>query len=78
MTVFFLLQCCGHGSWVENKGALLTYHFRETPNQLRPDMVEKARNLIIKYGFRATEAHCALEAKPPVQWNKGKFDSLQF
>jgi trehalose 6-phosphate synthase/phosphatase len=35
-------------------------------------MVEKARGLIIKYGFKASEAHCALEAKPPVQWNKGR------
>jgi len=28
--------------------------------------------LIEKYGFKATEAHCALEARPPVQWNKGR------
>lgn len=35
-------------------------------------MLEKARNLMEQFGFRATEAHCALEAKPPVQWNKGR------
>lgn len=35
-------------------------------------MLEKARNLMEYFGFRATEAHCALEAKPPVQWNKGR------
>lgn len=35
-------------------------------------MIEKARNLMIKYGFKPTEAHCALEARPPVQWNKGR------
>ncbi|XP_073820862.1 trehalose-6-phosphate synthase 1 [Musca autumnalis] len=63
---------CRDGAWVENKGALLTFHYRETPNQLRPAMIEKARSLMIKYGFRATEAHCALEARPPVQWNKGR------
>lgn len=57
---------------MENKGALLTFHYRETPNQFRPAMIEKARQLIVKYGFRATEAHCALEARPPVQWNKGR------
>lgn len=35
-------------------------------------MVEKARQLIKKFGFLAHDAHCALEAKPPVQWNKGR------
>lgn len=35
-------------------------------------MIEKARYLIEFYGFRAAEAHCALEARPPVQWNKGR------
>uniref|UniRef100_A0A2M4A4G8 Putative trehalose-6-phosphate synthase component tps1 n=1 Tax=Anopheles triannulatus TaxID=58253 RepID=A0A2M4A4G8_9DIPT len=63
---------CGDGAWVENKGPLLTYHYRETPVELRPAMVEKARQLIIQFGFRAAEAHCAIEAKPPVQWNKGR------
>lgn len=60
-------QVCRDGAWVENKGALLTFHYRETPNELRPAMIEKARDLMIKFGFKASEAHCALEAKPPVQ-----------
>lgn len=34
--------------------------------------MEKARQLIVQHGFKAAEAHCALEAKPPVQWNKGR------
>lgn len=63
---------CRDGAWVENKGALLTFHYRETPNELRPAMIDRARYLIEKYGFRATKAHCALEARPPVQWNKGR------
>lgn len=57
---------------MENKGALLTFHYRETPLELRAGLVEKARQLIINNGFRAAEAHCAVEAKPPVQWNKGR------
>lgn len=65
-------QVCRDGAWVENKGALLTFHYRETPSDLRPAMIDKARNLMIDFGFKATEAHCALEAKPPVQWNKGR------
>lgn len=65
-------EVCHDGAWVENKGALLTFHYRETPLELRADLVEKARQLIINNGFRAAEAHCAVEAKPPVQWNKGR------
>lgn len=72
MSTMFCWQVCGDGAWVENKGPLLTYHYRETPPELRPAMVEKARQLIIQFGFRAAEAHCAIEAKPPVQWNKGR------
>lgn len=40
--------------------------------ELRPAMIEKARILIEKYGFKPAAAHCALEARPPVQWNKGR------
>lgn len=50
---------------------LLTFHYRETPVNLRAPMIEKAKKLIEKFGFNAHEAHCAIEAKPPVQWNKG-------
>lgn len=57
---------------MENKGPLLTFHYRDTPTELRSELVEKARNLIQSFGFNAHESHCALEAKPPVQWNKGK------
>lgn len=67
----FCLQLCRDGAWVENKGPLLTFHYRETPVNLREPMIAKARKLIEKFGFHAHEAHCAIEAKPPVQWNKG-------
>ena len=69
---FFLLQLCRDGAWVENKGPLLTFHYRETPINLREPMIEKAKKIIDSFGFKAYEAHCAIEAKPPVQWNKGR------
>uniref|UniRef100_A0A1B6M5T0 Uncharacterized protein n=2 Tax=Graphocephala atropunctata TaxID=36148 RepID=A0A1B6M5T0_9HEMI len=65
-------QVCKEGAWVENKGALLTFHYRETPAELRPNMVKQAKALIEAAGFKAGQAHCAIEAKPPVQWNKGR------
>ena len=63
---------CKDGAWVENKGALLTFHFRETPSHLRSRLAEEAKRLIEEAGFKAGKAHCAIEAKPPVQWNKGR------
>ncbi|XP_017769006.1 PREDICTED: alpha,alpha-trehalose-phosphate synthase [UDP-forming] isoform X2 [Nicrophorus vespilloides] len=65
-------QVCKDGAWVENKGALLTFHFRETPAHLREPLTSVAKKLIIEAGFRAEDAHCAIEAKPPVEWNKGR------
>lgn len=34
--------------------------------------------MIESFGFQATEAQCAIEAKPPVQWNKGYFSFVTF
>ncbi|KAG8232577.1 hypothetical protein J437_LFUL012953 [Ladona fulva] len=65
-------EVCHDGAWVENKGALLTFHYRETPVPLRAELAEKARKLMIENGFSAGKAHCALEARPPVQWDKGR------
>jgi len=33
---------------------------------------DQAATIIESFGYRANQAHCAIEAKPPVQWNKGK------
>lgn len=57
---------------MENKGALLTFHYRETPLDVRQEMVAQAKLLIEQAGFKPAQAHCAIEAKPPVQWNKGR------
>lgn len=65
-------KVCRDGAWVENKGALLTFHFREAPVHLRPALEKEAAAMIEKAGFNAARAHCAIEAKPPVQWNKGR------
>lgn len=33
---------------------------------------DQAIKIIEGYGYRANQAHCAIEAKPPVLWHKGK------
>lgn len=63
---------CTDGAWVENKGALLTFHFRETPLHRRPELEAQAKKMIEDAGFIVGKAHCAIEAKPPVEWNKGR------
>ncbi|KAB0799711.1 hypothetical protein PPYR_07591 [Photinus pyralis] len=63
---------CRDGAWVENKGAILTFHFRESPTYLRPQLERQAKMLIEGAGFKAAKALCALEARPPVEWNKGR------
>jgi len=57
---------------VENKGILLTFHYREVPVDDRAELTSLAQQLIEEAGFKAVPAHCAIEAKPPVQWNKGR------
>lgn len=66
------MQVCRDGAWVENKGPLLTFHYRDTPTGVRHDLLEKARAIIESFGFNASDAQCAIEAKPPVAWNKGR------
>jgi len=50
----------------------LTFHYREVPADARSELVSIAQRLIEEAGFKADQAHCAIEAKPPVQWNKGR------
>lgn len=65
-------DCCRDGAWVENKGVLLTFHFRNVPVERREPIVTRARELITEADFMIGNAHCALEIKPPVLWDKGR------
>jgi trehalose 6-phosphate synthase/phosphatase len=60
------------GAWVEPKGATLTFHFRAVPEPLRAGLVARARAIVRDSGFRARDAHAALEARPPIGWDKGQ------
>lgn len=50
----------------------MTFHYRETPVEWRAELVSKARELIEEHGFRPSHAHAALEARPPIDWHKGR------
>jgi len=66
-------EVCFHGAWVENKGVLMTYHYRQVPQEKREALIEKTKKLIVDGGFKVGIAHCALEIKPmDVTWDKGR------
>ncbi|BES87211.1 synthase [Nesidiocoris tenuis] len=65
-------QVCKDGAWVESKGVYLTFHYRNVPADAQAELVAKAKEIIEKHGFLASHAHAAIEAKPPINWNKGR------
>jgi trehalose 6-phosphate synthase/phosphatase len=60
------------GAWIEHKGPTLTYHFRAVPENRRSALVDEAREIINDRGYLARDAHCAVEARPPIGWDKGR------
>lgn len=59
------------GAWVEAKGASITFHYREAAEEEHAEAAEAARGFIRAAGFQARDALCAVEARPPIGWDKG-------
>lgn len=59
------------GAWVEDKKYSLTFHFRAVPEEYHKELANKAHEIINRAGFLPSPAHMAVEAKPPMKWNKG-------
>ena len=47
-------EVCTDGAWVENKGVLLTYHYREVPVEKREDLIAGATRIIQESGFKVS------------------------
>jgi trehalose 6-phosphate synthase/phosphatase len=60
------------GAWVEAKGPTLTYHYRAVRESERGPLIEQTRKIIADAGYQARDAHCAIEARPPIGWDKGR------
>jgi trehalose-phosphatase len=60
------------GAWVEAKGPTLTFHYRAAPPHRHAELAARARVIIGEAGFQARDAHAAVEARPPIGWDKGQ------
>jgi len=60
------------GAWVEEKGASLTLHYRQADPARQAALAERARAIVREAGFQARDALCAVEARPPIGWDKGR------
>jgi trehalose 6-phosphate synthase/phosphatase len=60
------------GAWIEHKGPTLTFHYRAAPESRRRGLAEEAAQIIHRAGYQARPAHCAVEARPPIGWDKGR------
>ena len=60
------------GAWTEAKGPTLTFHYRQVEPTRRARLIERARQLMTDHGYQARDAHAAVEARPPIGWDKGR------
>ena len=60
------------GAWTEAKGPTLTYHYRQVPEAKREASVEAVRRIMTEAGYQPRDAHLAVEARPPIGWDKGR------
>jgi len=65
-------EVCGDGAWVENKGVMLTYHYREVPVAHREHLERRAVEIFEEAGFEPHRGFLAIEGKPPVTWDQGR------
>ncbi|CAG0913995.1 unnamed protein product [Notodromas monacha] len=62
---------CPDGAYLEDKGPVVTLHYRLAPKSSHQKLIKEASQVIRDAGFLCVPAHCALEARPPVSWDKG-------
>jgi trehalose 6-phosphate synthase/phosphatase len=60
------------GVWIEEKGASLTFHYRGADPARHAEVATRARAIVREAGFQARDALCAVEARPPIGWDKGR------
>jgi trehalose 6-phosphate synthase/phosphatase len=60
------------GAWVEAKGLTLSWHIRQVPADRQEVALRRGEKLITGLGLRTHQGKMVLEARPPVDWHKGR------
>jgi trehalose-phosphatase len=60
------------GTWVEHKGSTLSWHLRQMPEETRGRAIRRAEAMLNRLGLKPVLGKAVLEARPPVDWNKGR------
>lgn len=58
---------------MEDKKISVTYRYKGVNDKLKAKLIETAKGLIQSHGFQLIETPYALEGKPRVNWDKGKW-----
>jgi len=66
-----LKEVAQSGAWIEEKGPTLTFHYRKAEPSRHDWLIRESKKIITHFGFQARDAHCAIEARPPIGWDKG-------
>lgn len=67
-----LEEVCVDGAWIENKGTGITFHYREVPSEKITSVMDRAQEIFKDVGITIHQSRRALEARPPVTWDKGR------
>ena len=60
------------GAWVERKGLTLSWHVRQVEAGRHAELLKKGEGLVRAQGLRSVVGKQVLEARPPVDWHKGR------
>jgi len=65
-------KCTKDGAWVEPKGLLVAWHYREVSKESRDSLMELAESIYTKHGYEFFNVSKRLENVPPVGWDRGR------
>jgi len=65
-------KCTVDGAWVEPKGLLVAWHYREVPKDKRDHLFKIASDIYEKNGYEYFNVSKRLENVPPVGWDRGR------
>ncbi|CAL4075772.1 unnamed protein product, partial [Meganyctiphanes norvegica] len=65
-------EACTDNAWLEDKQFGITYHYRKVEEDKLEEIRNRAQKIFEEVGIELHQAKMALEAKPPILWDKGR------